>query len=94
MYIAIIGLILLCFKLPGLVFLPSVIRIIGSIMFIYGFCQYNNDLAVALIAGGIISIGVSYFTITILGVLGEISDITTIIAGIIELIAGIWIGVS
>ncbi|MDE6379183.1 MAG: hypothetical protein K2L11_01825 [Muribaculaceae bacterium] len=90
--IGVIGLVLLMLRFNG-GFLPTAIRLIGSAMLVFFGYIYFGGPGLALVIGGLLTLGTSYFTIRKRFDEITIYDGIAMLVGLIETIVGFVIGI-
>ena len=90
--IGVIGLVLLMLRFNG-GFLPTAIRLIGSVMLVFFGYIYFGGPGLALVIGGLLTLGTSYFTIRKRFDEITIYDGIAMLVGLIETIVGFVIGI-
>lgn len=90
--VGVIGLILLMLKFNRSL-LPSAIRLIGNAMLVFFGYIYFGGLGIALVIGGLLTMGTSFFTIRKRFDEITIYDGTVMLIGLIETIVGFVIGI-
>ena len=90
--IGVIGLGLLMLRFNG-GFLPTAIRLIGSAMLVFFGYIYFGGPGLALVIGGLLTLGTSYFTIRKRFDEITIYDGIAMLVGLIETIVGFVIGI-